>query len=75
MGWLSQQKAPQRYDPTWMQRLIDNIRTAINFTSYRTCDGVPTIPPEHVGEEILDTSAQVWYKSVGLTGSDWRKLT
>ncbi len=32
MGWLPQVKAPARYDATWMQKLVESVRTAINFS-------------------------------------------
>ena len=31
MGWLPQFRSPERYDPTWVQKLVEGMRTAVNF--------------------------------------------
>ena len=33
MGWLRQFIIPPKYDPTWIQRLVESIRTAVNFVA------------------------------------------
>ena len=75
MGWLPQFRPPERYNAVWMQKLIEGIRTALNFTIYRTCIGTPSLTPDFVGEEVLDTTNKMWYKSVGLTSADWKLIT
>jgi len=35
---------------------------------------VGTITPYFIGEELLDATNKIWYKSVGLTNSDWKAL-
>jgi hypothetical protein len=41
---------------------------------YRTSSGAPTVTPNFVGEELLDTTNGKWYKAKGATGSDWVAL-
>ena len=43
---------------------------------YRTGTATPSgsVTPSFVGEEYLDTSAVKWYKSTGLTNTDWVAL-
>lgn len=36
---------------------------------------VGTITPNFIGEEFLDTTLSVWYKSHGLGVSDWKQIT
>lgn len=40
----------------------------------RDCVGTPVsvVVPYFIGEEILDTTNKIWYKSVGLTNADWK---
>lgn len=38
---------------------------------YRTSTAAPSVTPFFVGEELLDTTNGKWYKSKGLTASDW----
>jgi hypothetical protein len=77
MGWLRQFTPPNRYDPVWMRLFIENVRTAVNSITYRTCNNSPvgTIVPDFVGEEILDIVNKIWYKSVGTTSADWKQIT
>lgn len=42
---------------------------------YRTSDGPPAVVPYFVGEELLDTANQIWYKAAGTTDADWRQMT
>lgn len=44
---------------------------------YRSNDGTPKskIAPYFIGEEILDYTNKVWYKSVGLINTDWKLMT
>lgn len=44
---------------------------------HRTATANPTggITPRYSGEEILDTTNGVWYKSIGTNPADWRALT
>lgn len=41
---------------------------------YRTSSAAPTVTPNFIGEELLDTTNKVWYKAVGTTSSDWKAL-
>ncbi|MDP8217097.1 MAG: hypothetical protein P9M03_00005 [Candidatus Theseobacter exili] len=45
-------------------------------TGYRETKGTPInyTKPNMIGEEVLDTKNNIWYKSVGLTKSAWVKL-
>lgn len=42
--------------------------------SYRTYSGTPVgnITPDYVGEKLYDSTNALWYKSSGLTNSDWK---
>jgi tetratricopeptide (TPR) repeat protein len=48
---------------------------------YRTSAGAPNastpyLMPNFVGEELLDTTNNIWYKAVGTTGADdWKPIT
>ncbi|AUR90915.1 coil containing protein [Vibrio phage 1.152.O._10N.222.46.E1] len=44
-------------------------------TGYRMYTGVPNIPPNYVGEELLDTINLNFYKAIGLSGTDWKLMT
>jgi len=61
----------------WMRKLLELIRTSINFYYYRSSAGSPVgvVTPTYVGEDILDTVNSDWYKSTGLTTADWKVLT
>jgi len=43
---------------------------------YQPHVGNPTgsVIPSYIGQELLDTTGKIWYKSVGLTNADWRAL-
>lgn len=34
-----------------------------------------SLTPRFIGEEVLDTSTNTWYKSVGMTSADWKAIT
>lgn len=59
--------------------MITDLRNSLrtNPAGHRTYAGIPTgnVVPNFIGEEILNTSAKDWYKSTGLTSSDWKKTT
>lgn len=41
---------------------------------FRNVSAPPTATPNFIGEELLDTTNDIWYKSVGLTSGDWKAL-
>lgn len=46
------------------------------LTSHVSGAGSPSgvVTPEYIGQEYLDTSGSAWYKSTGLTNTDWQAL-
>lgn len=43
---------------------------------YRQGAGEPSsVVPNWIGEEYFDTSAEDWYKAVGTSAGDWKKIT
>jgi hypothetical protein len=42
---------------------------------YRTTTAAPTLTPNFIGEEVLDTTNKNWYKSVGTNSTDWKLMT
>ena len=49
----------------------------LNRVAYRTTAGSPagTIAPAYIGEEVLDSTNSNWYKSTGMTNTNWKLLT
>lgn len=43
--------------------------------SQSTTSPVGTLTPKQIGEEIFDVIEKHWYKSVGLTNTDWKRIT
>lgn len=60
----------------WVYNKTDNKWYEYGQIGYRTSDGSPvgSVVPKFVGEELLDTSNKIWYKSVGVTNDDWKAL-
>jgi hypothetical protein len=52
---------------------VDNERT----NGYRSNAGTPVavLVPNYIGEEVLDTTNKLWYKSVGTTNADWKQIS
>ncbi|USK59567.1 hypothetical protein [Peribacillus asahii] len=49
----------------------------IGQIGYRKTEGTPVgnIVPNYIGEELLDTTNFVWYKSHGITSKHWKAMT
>ena len=46
-------------------------------TKVRSRAGTPInwLAPRFIGEEVFDTANNEWYKGIGLTQTDWKKIT
>ncbi|MFB5760248.1 glycosyl hydrolase family 28-related protein [Paenibacillus medicaginis] len=56
-----------------LTRYQDGVPQAIVMV--RTGTTAPTVTPHYIGEEYIDTTNKIAYKAVGLTASDWKRLT
>lgn len=65
---------PRTDDPRELKRFYERV---CELFSYLTNAGSPTgsVIPRRVGDMCLDTTNSDWYKSHGLTNSDWKSIT
>jgi len=56
--------------------LLADDGTVVEELRYKTGVATPvgSVIPDYVGQEFLDTALSTWYKSTGLTNSDWVAL-
>lgn len=60
-----------------VEEINENFNKIDILLSNRTVIADPTnnLVPIRVGEEVLDTVSNTWYKSHGLDKSNWKKMT
>jgi len=49
------------------------VANAIGFTT-TTSNPTNNVVPAYIGQEILDTNASIWYKSVGTLAANWKAM-
>ena len=74
MGKISPIKPPRTNDPKEVERFY---RALAERAEIITSDGSPaaSIVPRWIGDECFDVTNNEWYRSTGLTSSDWKKVT
>ena len=54
--------------------IIGATPNAATTFGYRTVATAPSLTPFYIGEDVLDTVANKWYRAKGLTSADWVAL-